>query len=82
MWWDLVALNTPILSLECQEHSWWSLFLIKLQVKGNSEAMVFLGTFQNVRKRFNEKYLNDYHCKSNHSNSHNEVDEESNLSKY
>ena len=82
MWWDLVAFNTPILSLECQEHCWWSLFLVKLQVKGNSEAMVFLGTFQNVRKRFNEKYLNGYHCKSNHSNSHNEGDEESNLSKY
>ena len=43
--WGLLALNAPILSK-------------KLQVKGNSEAMGFLRTFQSVGKTFNKKHLN------------------------
>ena len=31
------------------------MFLVKLQVKGNSETMVFLGTFQNARKTLKKK---------------------------
>ena len=34
------------------------MLLMKLQIKGNSEALGFLATFQNVRKTFDKKYLN------------------------